>query len=727
MAILGVVAVAPTVLLGALGVRSARRTVEEEVTRGHLALIRSVGQHLNGSLQDTRRAMMVAAAAWTERSALAPLERSLRRLRSEHEILERIVVLDRAGRGVLGDSPLGSAPLRWDLADTYGGYVSDVLFGPGGRRHVAIVVQARDRKGELLGFLAGVVDLTFVGRRLAEARLGAASVLFLVDGDGRLVATSGPLPAGMEAAATGRRPVRAQHAAVDRVLATTGEGLLEVRDATGRPWVAVYRSLAGMSGFREVRWGVVLQQPADQAYAAAHRATRATVLVALGVLLLALAMGAGLARRITHPITRLVERTEAVAAGQLTESVPPVSAKDEIGQLWNSFSSMVERLREGRESLYALTEFRENLVRSIPLGVISLDREGRIVSLNPAQEELSGVVATEVLGRPLRLVFPGGQEDEGLFARLGRVLSDGLPLDLTLEEVQPPFCRRRCRRYRIRATALRDRRGAVDGAVIVQEDLSGPAELERQLLRSEKLSSVGVLAAGVAHEINNPLTTVLGYAKLLLEGRSETDPDRAALELIAEEARRVQHIVRGLLDFSRVESGARSPTDLSRLVERTLPLLAPELRTRQIGLGQELAEGLPEVLVDAQRLEQVLVNLATNGAQAIGRGGTLTVRTGRDLTEGRPEAVYFDVQDTGPGVAPDAVSKIFDPFFTTKGPGEGTGLGLAICQRIVADHGGTLEVTSAPGQGATFRVRLPLRPAEGATLTAPGQMTIVRP
>jgi signal transduction histidine kinase len=251
----------------------------------------------------------------------------------------------------------------------------------------------------------------------------------------------------------------------------------------------------------------------------------------------------------------------------------------------------------------------------------------------------------------------------------------------------------------------------VDGAVILQEDLSERARLEAQLVRSEKLSSVGVLAAGVAHEINNPLTTILGYAKLLLEGRGDADPDRPALELVADEARRVQEIVRNLLDFSRQETGQIEAAALNALVERTLSLVAPDLRKRGVTVARELAAELPEVLADSRRIEQVFVNLLNNAAHAMKDGGVLTVRTGQ--APGRPAPIFAEFADTGGGIPLELLPRIFDPFFTTKEPGQGTGLGLAVSHGIVTDHGGEIEVQSQAGKGSAFRVWLPAAPADG--------------
>ena len=232
------------------------------------------------------------------------------------------------------------------------------------------------------------------------------------------------------------------------------------------------------------------------------------------------------------------------------------------------------------------------------------------------------------------------------------------------------------------------------------------AERERlrsQVARSAQLASVGALAAGVAHEVNNPMTTILGYASLLAEDLGPDDPRKPQLELVVDEARRVQTIVRTLLDHARAEqhAGALVPVDLAAVARRSVRLVEPTARQRRIELILEHPAELPTVPGHPQRLLQVVTNLLQNGLQAMNEGGTLTVAARFESGE-----VVLSVADTGPGIAPEHLPRLFEPFFTTKGPGVGTGLGLAISHQIVVEHGGRIEVQSEPGVGSTFHVRL---------------------
>ena len=237
------------------------------------------------------------------------------------------------------------------------------------------------------------------------------------------------------------------------------------------------------------------------------------------------------------------------------------------------------------------------------------------------------------------------------------------------------------------------------------------AELKDALARGDRLASVGVMSAQVAHEINNPLTTVLGYAKLLIEDKPDGHPDRAGLELIASEAERMKKIVGGLLDYARspvAETSGTRPTDVAAIGRHVSALLDPQLRKARVTLALAL-DAAPAVTMDAGALQQVLVNLIQNATQAIGTGG------GAIEVRGEPApgaiATMIRVIDDGPGVPAADRTRVFDPFFTTKAAGVGTGLGLAVCKHLVSRAGGTIEVVDGPGgRGAELRVVIPRAP-----------------
>jgi two-component system, NtrC family, sensor kinase len=232
------------------------------------------------------------------------------------------------------------------------------------------------------------------------------------------------------------------------------------------------------------------------------------------------------------------------------------------------------------------------------------------------------------------------------------------------------------------------------------------AELQAALARGDRLATVGTMSAQVAHEINNPLTTVLGYARLLLEDKPADHPDRAGLELIASEADRMKAIVGGLLDYARApqDPDGHGPADVAVVLRHVAALVEPQLRRGRVALALVVPDGLPPVAADAHGLQQVLVNLVQNAAQAMPSGGTVTA-----TAEAAPAnlAVVIRVADQGPGIAPAERARVFDPFVTSKEAGAGTGLGLAVCKHLVTTWGGSIEVGDAPGGGAELRVAIP--------------------
>jgi len=245
-------------------------------------------------------------------------------------------------------------------------------------------------------------------------------------------------------------------------------------------------------------------------------------------------------------------------------------------------------------------------------------------------------------------------------------------------------------------------------AVCAYRDVTDERTMTARLVETEKMAAVGQLAGGVAHEINNPLAGILTFAQLMKRDAGRAQADLESLQLIEESALRCKRIVESLLQFSRrSQEGDRRPFDLNRCVDDATFLFRAQLKkSPEAVLELRPGQDLPPVIGDTGQMGQVLLNLLQNGLYALeGRAGTLTVSTGR-----RDTHLFFSVQDTGSGIEPSVLPRIFEPSFTTKPPGEGTGLGLSIAYRIVQDHGGRFEVQSAPGDGSTFTVLLPIPP-----------------
>jgi two-component system NtrC family sensor kinase len=234
-------------------------------------------------------------------------------------------------------------------------------------------------------------------------------------------------------------------------------------------------------------------------------------------------------------------------------------------------------------------------------------------------------------------------------------------------------------------------------------------DIQTHLIQSEKLASIGKLAAGIAHEINNPLGAVLLYSHLVLEDTPPGQPHHANLEKIIRETTRCKDIVTGLLDFARPKEPQRQPTDVHDLLNRCLAFTERQALFQNIRVEKVYAPGLPKIVADSGQLQQVFMNVIFNAAEAMDGTGTLTLRTSFDPAR---DEVSVAIADTGHGIKEEDKERLFEPFFTTKDVGKGTGLGLAISYGILQKHHGTIEVQSEAGRGATFTIRLPRQMSE---------------
>ncbi|WP_271995489.1 ATP-binding protein [Nannocystis radixulma] len=348
----------------------------------------------------------------------------------------------------------------------------------------------------------------------------------------------------------------------------------------------------------------------------------------------------------------------------------------------------------------ALAAYQALLLDQTSVLINSIDAAGRVVTWNRASQQLLGVSAEAARGRKFgvevaRLAEPARWDS--LWASLrstGAIASEVMVLAEGGKEIP----------LHLEGRLLRGADDPQAGAVLVALDLRRRRALEDQILRTQKLAAVGLLAAGIAHEINNPLSGVVGYSRLLLE-KPLDPPVREKVEKIAASGERCRKIVEGVLLFSRQrEGGKRRPVDLSKLIDRVIGIGEYQWRMHNVRI---LRSGLPEAVIvgDADQLEQVLLNLLSNAVDAMPRGGRIRIRLDRE--EAR---VAVEIADEGCGIAPEILDRIFDPFFSTKDIGKGTGLGLAISYGIIKDHGGDILVRSQPGLGTTFTIHLPDAP-----------------
>jgi PAS domain S-box-containing protein len=353
-------------------------------------------------------------------------------------------------------------------------------------------------------------------------------------------------------------------------------------------------------------------------------------------------------------------------------------------------------LEQKAAQIERLKDFSENIVESLHVGVFAVDLEGRVESWNSQVEALLGVPRKDAIGRPLDAVLP-----VDLVAEIEARASEE-----NVSSVYKFAMRNRDGRMlvvNVSITPLLGKDGARLGRLILVDDVSQRARLEDQLMQTEKLTSLGLLAAGVAHEVNTPLAVISNYIQMLARQFPGDDPRSTLIEKIVKQTFRASEIVNNLLNFSRVGSSQFSEVSLNAVVEETLSLVTHPLKTSRIEVKQQLQGDLPTVLGSMNRLQQVFLNLFMNARDAMPAGGVLEIRTA--CSNG---TVEVEVSDTGVGIPRDQLHRIFDPFFTTKTTGRGTGLGLSVSYGIIKEHAGKIDVKSAPGRGTQFRLEFPV-------------------
>ncbi|HEX3892376.1 MAG TPA: ATP-binding protein [Terracidiphilus sp.] len=363
-------------------------------------------------------------------------------------------------------------------------------------------------------------------------------------------------------------------------------------------------------------------------------------------------------------------------------------------------ASLYARLQEKISEFERLKEFNENIVESINVGIFAIDLNDRVESWNAQMEAMYALSRGEALGQELRSVFPTELVEAIDAARNESGVHNLYKFPITTRAGEQ-------RVANIAIAPLLSRDFVAVGRIILVDDITDRVSLETQLAQADKLSSIGLLAAGVAHEINTPLAVISSYAQLLSKqtrGDARLGP---VLEKITQQSFRASEIANGLLNFSRTSTTEFRETNLNQVIRDTLSLLEHQFKTAQIQLDLELAEGLPLIHGNPGKLQQVFLNLLLNAKDAMPGGGRLRVAT---LSNGHVEAI---VADSGSGIAPENLKRIYDPFFTTKTtpkPGErrGTGLGLSVSYGIIQEHAGKIHVESAGGAGTTFHLEFPL-------------------
>ena len=357
---------------------------------------------------------------------------------------------------------------------------------------------------------------------------------------------------------------------------------------------------------------------------------------------------------------------------------------------------LAQSYRAARTSLSRIKAFSDHVVENMPIGLVATDNRQHVVVFNQVAESVLQLPAPSVIGNPAGQVLPA--------ALWSQVEADSAPNATILEkEVDCALAGGRVIPLEIGAGRLTDESGRYLGSILLFKDLSEVRTLRNEIARNQRLVTVGRLAAGVAHEIRNPLSSIKGFATYFRERYRDNDQDAQTASILIQEVDRLNRVVGQLLEFSRPVSILPRPVRLDRLIADIVKLVESQARAKGVTVAIEHRPGMPEVRLDADRLNQVLLNLFLNGIEAMDRGGVLTVRVDEAADARRLE---IQVSDAGCGIRPEDLAHIFEPYFTTKP--SGTGLGLAIAHNILEAMGAEIAVQSVLGAGTTFTLKVPV-------------------
>jgi two-component system, NtrC family, sensor histidine kinase HydH len=358
------------------------------------------------------------------------------------------------------------------------------------------------------------------------------------------------------------------------------------------------------------------------------------------------------------------------------------------------FIYLVQNYYLVNKTLNTMTTYATNVVGNMPDGLISIDAEGEIITVNNRVREIFGLRGASDQRRELKKNF----------LPFATPLLDSLRQNRIVLEQEMEYPHKEGGSIPLAVSAARlisdDKEDL--GTVFILRDLREIKALQERVTRSERLAALGSLAAGVAHEIRNPLSSIKGFAQFFLKKNPPGSTDHKYSEVMIQEVERLDRVIANLLDYANPKEPAQEQTSLADIIHRSIALIADEAKAKKVDVIVEIAENIPPVEVDRDQTTQVLLNIALNGLDAMKQGGKLAIRS---FMDGESNFVIIEVEDTGHGIPEKELPRIFDPFYTTKKTG--TGLGLAIAHRIVENHGGTLSVKSTGKSGTMFRLTVP--------------------
>ncbi|OLN29491.1 putative two-component system sensor histidine kinase [Desulfosporosinus metallidurans] len=675
----------PVLIISSYYLYFARLDLQRSVQIQNNLLVERIAQEVDVMLAHTEESLKNLAVNLSDTNMRDTkgevMQHQFYRFLHEFPLVDEVVVLDSKGQAITGINrfQIFSPVTNWiDPIELKGltlekPYYSPVSFLKSGIPAVKIVVPLGTAYGDSFSGGYGIrLRLRGLLTALKPTDPLSKTDLYVVDALGRLIADS-DVTRVLE-----KMDVRKSY---------TVEHFLQYRNPQGLPALNQYQSYSGqnvLGGYAVLPrngWAVMVEQPVAVAFAPINQLFTRFLLFILFILGFVISLSVFYGLSITRPIERLEQAARTVSRGRLDERVPE-ERQDELGQLARTFNEMMERIQSQSEDLLQEKERLDTIVHGLGAGMALLNDHFGVTWMNPVLERW---VNQEIL-----------QSMEEITSYLNR----SIPQKIYRHQVYP----------------LEYARSNEPCYLMVVEDITERRRMEDLMIQADKLSALGLMASGFAHEINNPLAIIQGYAEDLEEqlesGKGElpkAERIERYLRTIRKHIMRAQHITQSLLNFSRKSEWKVEEMDVIRVIEESLSLMQFIIKKKQIIIVKRWANQLPKVKGDALQLVQVFVNLINNAVDALPEQGEIRI----EVESERHSDITVSVRDNGQGIPPELLPKVFDPFFTTKEVGKGTGLGLAISYGIIARLGGAIRVESEPGQGTEVLLTLPVVNSQG--------------
>lgn len=664
----------PLFFLGYLGFTSVTQNLKQNIREQNFEQV-TVLANETGDFFNRIEDSLILTAATSAHDLVGNNETSrqiiLKTLLQRESVIEEIKVMDEKFAGKTIENPLSQGTSS---------SISEVFYSPDGRPKVYLTVAVQDPiTQERIGYLQSKIDLTRIIKSFVNIRLDEGEYVFLVDHAGNLIDHSDDF-----SRISPKGDIRQNPAVQSFLEGETSSLESEHKNQDGVNVVGAYASLDIPN------WAVFIEQPTHEAnkpiYALGYRLIMIAILIMVLVMILSVAFGL----KIVQPIENLEGQVRRIISTGDLQSHIPIESWDEIGRLVQSFNQLLNSLNQKNESIKNEKELLTTVVDGIGAGMVLLNAEEKIIWCNTKFEEWFG---PQLANLPCNEVVKG----EGIESFY---LENGRNILVSVNEE-----RRHFRQMHYELSPDNPEKAAF---VLLLEDVTQEVEMEARMIETDKMAAIGLLASGVAHEINNPLAVAAAQSEDLLDRLREEEAGliqeeiKIGFKIVLDQTSRCKQITERLLSYAHKRSEGREPMDIGASSEQAFGLLQHKTKQNRIRLETQLENEL-FVLGNENEWQQVVLNLLANALDASAFGGVIEVKGWHE-----EEIIHFTVKDYGGGISVNNLKKVFDPFFTTKSVGQGTGLGLYVSYGIVQKMQGNLALESKEGQGTCVKITLPL-------------------